>query len=81
MNETIATPYPECSNLRHEVPVSNNKIREINIQEVHRGYIVRVGCHTFAISTLGELLPLLNKYLSNPQDTENLWFEDKLFNL
>jgi hypothetical protein len=28
-----------------------NKIRPINIEELNRGYIVRIGCHTFAIST------------------------------
>lgn len=45
--------------VNREIPVPPNgqvnKIRQINIEEVNRGFIVRVGCHTFAISTRAEL--------------------------
>lgn len=56
-----------------------NKIREINIQEVNRGYIVRVGCHTFAISTKEELMPKLEQYINSPEDTERKWNDGSLF--
>lgn len=56
-----------------------NKIRQINIEEVNRGYIVRVGCHTFAISTKEELTDKLLKYINKPSDTEQKWFGGDLF--
>ena len=55
-----------------------NKIREINIREVNRGFIVTAGCHTFAISTTSELIKLLTVYIDNPDETERLWFSGKL---
>ena len=57
-----------------------DKIRQINIEELNRGYIVRVGCHNFAISTKDELTRLLVKYINEPIKTEELWFDGKLFN-
>ena len=66
MNENIEHP-------------KENKIRQINIEEVNRGYIVKVGCHTFAISTKEELLPKLEEYIKNPSETESKWFKNELF--
>jgi hypothetical protein len=57
-----------------------DKIRQINIEELNRGYIVKVGCHNFAISTKDELTRLLVKYINEPIKTEKLWFDGKLFN-
>jgi hypothetical protein len=49
------------------------KIREIIIKQVNYGYIVKVGCHTFAIESSSKLSDLLNKYLLQPIDTEKSW--------
>ena len=57
----------------------NNKIRQINIEELNRGFIVRVGCHTFAISTKEELTAKLTEYINDPDKTEKLWFSGELF--
>lgn len=60
-------------------PIQANKIRQINIEEVNRGFIVRVGCHTFAISTRAELTTKLTEYISEPDATEKKWYANKLF--
>jgi len=56
-----------------------NKIRQINIEEVNRGFIVRVGCHTFAISTKAELTTKLTEYINEPDKTEKKWYAGDLF--
>lgn len=56
-----------------------NKIRQINIEEVNRGFIVRVGCHTFAISTKAELTTKLTEYINEPEKTEQKWYAGSLF--
>ncbi len=60
-------------------PIVENKIRQINIEEVNRGYIVRVGCHTFAIGTKAELISNLTEYINEPTKTEKKWFSGELF--
>lgn len=64
-------PYPSLCD--------NNKIRDIGIQEVAKGYIVVVGCSTFAIGTKEELITKLIEYINEPEKTEQKWFEGKLF--
>mgnify|MGYP003554511339 CR=1 FL=1 len=60
-------------------PIDENKIRQINIEEVNRGFIVRVGCHTFAISTKAELTTKLTEYINEPAKTEKKWYSGDLF--
>ena len=60
-------------------PQGENKIRQINIEEVNRGFIVRVGCHTFAISTKAELTTKLTEYINEPAKTEKKWYAGDLF--
>jgi len=60
-------------------PIGENKIRQINIEEVNRGFIVRVGCHTFAISTKAELTTKLTEYINEPAKTEKKWYDGDLF--
>lgn len=58
---------------------SENKIRQINIEEVSRGYIVRVGCQTYAIETAEQLVSKLSAYIKEPKRVEKLWFDGQLF--
>lgn len=58
---------------------TQQRINEISISEVDRGYIVRVGCKTFAISSKTELMDLLIEYINNPKETEKKYYEGKLF--
>lgn len=55
------------------------RIREICIKQVDYGYVVNVGCHTFAIESVDRLNELLNKYLLQPNATEKLWYDGTLF--
>ena len=74
----LAEPQQERVPVNEEVR-QENKIRQINIEEVNRGYIVRVGCHTFAISTKAELTNKLTEYINEPAKTEKKWFAGDLF--
>ena len=56
-----------------------NRIRPIKIEEVSHGYIVRVRCSTFAISTKEELIEKLMAYIKNPTETEQKWGNGQLF--
>ena len=66
----VAVPTPDRG---------ENKIRQINIEEVNRGFIVRVGCHTFAISTKAELTTKITEYINEPDKTEKKWYNGDLF--
>lgn len=55
------------------------KGREIHIRPLNRGYVINVGCQTFAIEEKAKLVDLLTQYLENPQETEDLYFQGKLF--
>ena len=56
-----------------------NRLRDIRIQELTRGYVVTVGCAAFAISTKAELVTKLMEYLTNPDETEQKWYAGELF--
>lgn len=62
-----------------ENPRQSNQVREIGITQLNRGYVVRVGCHTFAIETASGLIAKLNEYILDPQKTEDKWFKGDLF--
>ena len=55
------------------------KAREINIVEMDYGYMVRVGCQSFAIEKTDDLIEKLTMYLRNPEVTEEMYFNNKLF--
>lgn len=59
-------------------PTGNNpKIRSINIEQLDLGYVVRVGCQSFAIETADKLLLAMAEYLKSPAEVEKKWFEGK----
>lgn len=55
-----------------------NQIRQINIEQLNHGYIVRVGCHSFAIETKAQLIAQLSAYIQEPALTEEKWFKGTL---
>jgi hypothetical protein len=72
----------ECSrisDLELELAKSSNKINTIEIEELNRGYIVRVGCQRFAFSQKEELVKKLTEYINEPYKTEKKWYEGSLF--
>lgn len=54
-------------------PVGYNNLREINIQPLNSGYLVRVGCQSVAVETTEKLVLALGSYLTNPNDFERDW--------
>lgn len=76
---TGVDPYAGNIEVAVPTPINPNKIRKINIEEVNRGFIVRVGCHTFAISTKAELTTKLTEYINEPEKTEQKWHAGNLF--
>ena len=55
------------------------QIREVSIRQVNYGYVVVVGCHTFAIESVAKLSEMLNTYLLKPNETEKQWYNGTLF--
>ena len=60
-------------------PKQENKIREINISQLSRGFVVRVGCQNFAFSTKEELIGKLAEYINEPNKSEEKWNRGDLF--
>jgi hypothetical protein len=58
---------------------SNSYIYPINVRALDKGYIVEVGCKSFAITSKTELIGLFSKYIHNPQETTALYHSNKLF--
>jgi len=56
-----------------EEPMNDN-LREIRIEPLNSGFIVRVGCQSAAIETNESLLKGLKAYLEDPRGFEKKWF-------
>ena len=54
------------------------RVRDISISQVNYGYIVKVGCHTFAFETADRLIEKLGTYLKEPNKTESRWYKGTL---
>lgn len=63
--------------LSMEVPISENKMKEINIKEVDSGFIVRVGCQTMAIESAENLVKRLSEYILDPSKVEDEYYSNK----
>lgn len=54
-----------------------SKARQITIEQMDYGYIVRVGCQTFAIESYGKVINNLIDYLKDPEATEMNWYKTR----
>lgn len=61
------------------VESNKQKIHSINIEELDYGYILRVGCKSFAFVDKQLMLDYLTKYMDNPQEMENKYYNNELF--
>lgn len=57
---------------------SRSKAREINIQPMNYGFVVRVGCQTFVFETAEKMMTNLNSYLADPEAIERAWLNGTL---
>jgi len=76
VGESVCDEQPVCC--EPEVTPNVERAREINIRPVDYGYVVQVGCQTFAIEDNELLIQILNEYLNNPQHIENVWMKSKV---
>jgi hypothetical protein len=51
----------------------------VNIRPLDEGYIVEVGCKSFALSSTKKMLKYLTMYYNDPAGTEKLYGKGKLF--
>lgn len=77
MGRGIARDYPENVTAAPPPgqPQAPDKIYEINISPLDRGFIVRVGCQTMAIPDKLTLIAKLTAYINNPQETQRRYME------
>lgn len=54
-------------------------LRQIRISELNNGFVVEVGCKSFAIETKARLITLLASYIQEPRATEEKYRAGKLF--
>jgi len=68
---TFSDNLPSCE--------TENKIQKIKIKQKDNGYVVSVGCKTFVFEDRKRMLKLIDTYMKNPQKTEDLFNDGKLF--
>lgn len=59
---------PQCESL--ETPRRTFKIRNIRIEQLDNGYVVKLGCKDFVIEDKDNLINLFTTYINNPNESE-----------
>ena len=72
-------PYQGDQAMAPTQPKEENTMRPLAIRQLNHGYVIEVGCQTFAIESPATLIAKLAEYITNPAATENRWREGKLF--
>lgn len=76
MNEVEDRTYP-----MREIEVDSYfQSHSIEIKILNRGYLVGVGCKTFAFTDKDDMIKHIDAYLSNPKEVTELFNNNKLFN-
>ena len=78
--------YTRLGTCRSEEPMVANdveypgrqKARDINIQSMDNGFLVRVGCQSFVFETAEKMITNLSAYLADPNVIEKSWFNGTL---
>jgi hypothetical protein len=79
-NDPRPIPAPDQPQMMGNAAISRaNNIRDVQISQLDRGYIVVIGCQRFAIENASTLIAKLSEYILNPTATEIKWSEGKLF--
>jgi len=73
------TPYPTACESECSEPMPTQPSRSvpfaIQIESLNFGYIVRVGCQSFAIESADKLVTALAAYLAEPEKVQRMWFD------
>ena len=67
-----------CCETEVAMPMPQNK-RQISVEPMDLGYIVRVGCQTFAVETKESLIEKFTKYINDPIGVEKEWMKNRKF--
>jgi hypothetical protein len=83
MNETANACCNPSEPCRPDIPPTpineSNKIYDIHIHQVDRGYVVQAGCKTFVFESPENLLDLLRTYILAPDITHKAFYDKTLF--
>lgn len=75
MEESNGISYPIAA----DPSPTFNQLHTINIRPLHYGFIVEVGCQTFAVEKVEDLVSRLSAYLTTPNEVAFNWLhENKL---
>lgn len=71
---------PTYTTTTTDIPTSTIDVSsyEITIQKLNHGYILKVGCQTFALESYKKVLTILEAYFIDPTTTVNNWLEHKI---
>lgn len=71
-------PSQECCITPEPRPMLDEQPRrQIRINTMNYGYVVEIGCQSFAIETKEQLVKKLSAYIMDPAGVEKAWFETK----
>jgi hypothetical protein len=79
MSATMASLVGEVNSRLTPVGQPRKSIRELRIEQLNNGYIVHVGCHSFAFHTKKKMLKYINSYVNDPNEAERKWVAGELF--
>lgn len=51
--------------------------REFSVKKLNYGYIIKAGCHQFAIESESRLIKVISEYIKDPSGKEKQWWETK----
>jgi hypothetical protein len=54
-----------------------NPMHHVNIRPLNYGFIVEVGCQTFAIERVEDLISKLSAYLTTPNEVAGIWMNER----
>jgi hypothetical protein len=67
---------PQFPQTSQDPYLSKESIRNISIEPLDSGYLVRVGCQSIAVETKEKLLLNLTSYINNPGTYEDIYFKN-----
>lgn len=57
-------------------PALPEAAKSVRIAPLNHGFVVEVGCQSFAIESVDKVTTLLNAYLKHPVETETAWLKN-----
>lgn len=78
-SQLTATLSPNTGQAIAPARTEKGEIFNVTIRQIAYGYIVEVGCRTFAIEDSGRLIDLLGRYLKSPNEVYQQYLDGVLF--